>query len=227
MLNNFIDILSAPNQVFLRLKEKASWFIPWIVVALVIASMQMGFFYLVDTEFLVDQLVEQALQPGVSESDLRVAIQAQLQNKNIPAISSSVGAIIGLLLIYAVSAGYLYMISKFTDNDIRFKSWYSLIAWCSVPSIFTALVGWIIILTSDGLIELEALSPLNLNYLIFRSEGDFSGFLSTLDLINIWIVVLTVLGYKSFTSCSSLQASVVVLSPYILILGIWALVIVL
>ena len=95
MLNNFIDILAAPNQVFLRLKEKASWFTPWIVVALVVASMQMGFFYLVDTEFLVDQLVEQSLQPGLSESDLRVAIQAQVENKNVPAISSSVGIIIG------------------------------------------------------------------------------------------------------------------------------------
>lgn len=115
------------------------------------------------------------------------------------------------------------MISKFTDNDITYKSWYSLIAWCSVPSIFTALAGWIVILSSGALIELEALTPLNLNYLIFRSEGDFSGFLSAFDLMNIWIVVLTVLGYKSFTACSSLQASVVVLSPYVLILGIWAL----
>ncbi|MDC1435805.1 YIP1 family protein [Gammaproteobacteria bacterium] len=223
MLNNFIDILAAPNQVFTRLKEKSSWFTPWIVVALVVASIQMGFFYLVDTEFLLDQLVEQTIQPGVSENDLRVTLQAQVENKNIPAVSSSVGVIIGLLLIYAISAGYLYMVSKLTDNEITFKSWYSLIAWCSVPSIFTAIAAWIVILSSGGLIELEALTPLNLNYLIFRSEDDFSGFLSAFDLINIWIVVLTVLGYKSFTSCSSLQASAVVLSPYILILGIWAL----
>ena len=57
MLNNFIDILVAPNQVFGRLKEKPTWFLPLLLVFLMTASVQLGFFSLVDSEYLLDQFV--------------------------------------------------------------------------------------------------------------------------------------------------------------------------
>lgn len=120
----------------------------------------------------------------------------------------------------------LYLIAKFSDNDITYKKWFSLSAWCSVPAIFTALAGWLVIITAGGLIEMTAINPLNLNFLLFKSEGEFAGWLSSLNLITIWSAVLLVLGYKIFTSCSTTKASIVVLTPYMLILAIWAAIII-
>lgn len=227
MLNNFVDILAAPNQAFTRLKDKPSWFVPWLVIALLLVTVQIGSFSLIDSEYLLDQLVEQSLQPGVSESDLRASMQGVVDNKTALMVSSSLAVSIGMLLVFAITAGYLYLISKFSDHDITYRTWYSLIAWCSVPTIFTAMTAWIVILSSGGLIDLTALAPLNLNNLLFRSEGDFSGLLTAFDLMAIWGVILIVLGYKNFTSTSTLNASIVVLTPYVLILAIWALIIVL
>ena len=226
MLNNFIDIVVAPNQVFSRLKDKATWFLPWLLVFVLVASVQFGFFSLVDSEYLLDQLIEQSLQPGIAESDLRATLQVQVDNKTLLVVSSVIGVLIALLLILAIRAAYFYFISKLSDNIISYKSWYSLVAWCSVPTVFTALAAWLVILSSDNMIDINGLNPLNLNYLLFKSEGDFSRWLTAIDLIAMWGVVLTILGYKSFTSCSTTKASIIVLSSYILIFGIWALIIV-
>lgn len=225
MLNNFIDIIAAPRQFFNRLKEKPGWLLPWLVVAILAATVQWGFYSTVDPEFLLDQLVEQSLRPGVSESDLRATLEGTVENRSMLAIASSVGVFIGLLVVFAISASYLYLISKFSENGITFKHWYSLVAWCAIPSVFTALAAWVLILGSGGMMELAALSPLNLNYLLFRSEGTYASLLNLLDLMTIWALVLTILGYKSFMQCSTFRATVVVAAPYILILGIWALII--
>jgi hypothetical protein len=222
MLNNFIDILVAPNQVFGRLKEKPTWFLPLLLVFLMTASVQLGFFSLVDSEYLLDQLVEQSLQPGITERDLRATLQVQVDNKTLLIFSSVIGVLIGLLLVMAIKAAYFLLISKLTDKIISYKSWYSLVAWCSVPSIFTALAAWLVIFSSGRMIDIEALNPLNLNYLTVNTEGVFSSWLRAIDLIAIWGLVLVIMGYQSFTSCSTTKASIIVLTPYILIFGIWA-----
>lgn len=222
MLNNFIDIIAAPNQVFVRLKEKPSWLLPWLVISLLVASVQFGYYSTVDSEFLLDQLVEQSLQPGISESDLRAALQSTAENKSLLIISSSVAVFIVLLFVFALSATYFYMISKFSENAVAFKQWYSLVAWCTIPSVFTALASWILILSSGGFMDLSALNPLNLNYLLFRSEGDYASLLNLLDLMTIWGLVLIVLGYKSFMQCTMPIATLIVLAPYAIILAIWA-----
>ncbi len=227
MMNNFVDIIAAPNQAMTRLQEKPTWFLPWLLVCVLTASMQFGFYSSVDPQYLIDQLVEQNLQPGVSESDLRASMQGLAENTSTLAITSSVAIFVVLLVVYAITAGYLYMISKFSGKDVNYKSWYSLAAWSGIPAVFTALAGWIVILTSNGLIDVEAMNPLNLNYLLLRNDGDYAGILNALNLMAIWSIVLMILGYKKFTSASSIQSAIVVLTPYLLILLVWALIIML
>jgi len=163
MLNNFTDILVAPNKVFIRLKEKTTWFLPWFFVVLLVSSVQLGFFNLVDSEYLLDQLVEQSLQPGIAENGLRATLQAQVENKTLLIVSSVIGVLIGSLIIMALKAAYFYYISKLSDKPISFKHWYSIVVWCAVPSIFSALAAWVIMLGSNGMIDINALNPLNLN----------------------------------------------------------------
>ncbi len=221
MLNNFTDILVAPNKVFIRLKEKTTWFLPWFFVVLLVSSVQLGFFNLVDSEYLLDQLVEQSLQPGIAENDLRATLQVQVDNKTLLIVSSVIGVFIGSFIIMALKAAYFYYISKLSDKPISFKHWYSIVVWCAVPSIFSALAAWVIMLGSNGMIDINALNPLNLNYLLIRTEGEFSSFLGAIDLIAIWSLVLLVMAYKSFTSCNTVIASIIVFAPYILIFGVW------
>lgn len=224
-MNNFIDIIAAPNQVFERLKQKPSWFIPWLVIALLAVTVQLGFYNLIDPGYLLDQLVEQRMDSGIPESELRNAMQGITENTTPLIVSSSVAVFVGLLLIYAISAVYLFLVSKFSDTSITYRQWLSMVSWCNVPAIFTVLAAWLAILSSGRLIEIEAMNPLNLNYLLFQSEGDFAGMLSAINLVTIWSVLLMIMGHRIFTASTYLKSATVVLTPYVLILLVWTLII--
>jgi hypothetical protein len=225
MIDNFTNILIAPSKVFADIAEKPRWFLPWLIISLLLASMQLGFYSLIEPDFLVDQLVEQSLQPGVSESDLRASMQGIVENINVLGLSSAIGIFFVLLITFAINSTYLYWIARLSEHSISFKTWYSLNAWCSVPMVFTVMATWLLMLTSGGLIELEAINPLNLNYLLLKSEGDYRNLLNSLNLISAWSVVLIMLGYKHITKSSYLAASLIVFTPYLLILLIWFLLI--
>ena len=225
MINNFTNILIVPTKVFTDIAEKPRWFLPWLIISLLLASMQLGFYSLIEPDFLVDQLVEQSLQPGVSESDLRASMQGIVENINVLGLSSAIGIFFVLLITFAINSTYLYWIARLNEHNVSFKTWYSLNAWCSVPMVFTVMATWLLMLTSGGLIELEAINPLNLNYLLLKSEGDYRNLLNSLNLISAWSVVLIMLGYKHITKSSYLAASLIVFTPYLLILLIWFLLI--
>lgn len=222
MTKNFINILVAPNKVYSEIKEEPRWFLPWLLISLLLASVQLGFYSLIDPDFLVDQLVEQSLQPGVSESDLRASMQGIVENIKVLGFSSAMVTFFVLLITFAINSAYLYWISRLTENNLSFKTWYSLNAWCSVPAVFTVLAAWLLMLTSGRMIDIESIDPLNLNYLLLKSEGDYKNLLNSLNLVSSWSVVLVMLGYKHFTKSSFLTASLVVFAPYLLILLIWA-----
>ncbi len=226
MLKNFIDIIAAPRQAFSRLREKPGWVLPWLAVAVLAASVQYGFYKRVDPEYLLEQLIEQRLDSGIAESELRNRMQGIVDRTDMLALTSSIAVFVSLLVVYALTAAYLYWISKFNGADIRYKQWLALASWSGVPAVFTVLAAWLVILSSGSLIDVEAMNPLNLNYLLFRSEGQFSGMLNAFNLIAIWGIVLLILGYRQFTGVTQTRAAIVVLSPYLLILLVWALVIV-
>ncbi|MBN4053872.1 YIP1 family protein [Haliea sp. AH-315-K21] len=226
MFENFLNILIAPKKAFPLIKEKPSWFLPWLLISVLAASVQFGFYSLVDAEYLLDQLVQQSLLPGMGTNDLRVILQPVVDNKKILAISSAIGVPVGLLVLFLSNSIYFAFISKFTDDNVGFKRWFALSAWCTVPTVFSALGGWLVIITSGGLIDMNALNPFSFNFL-FKTEGTFTGLFSFVNVITLWTLSLLILGYKNFTSSSTLKAALVVVLPYLLIFAIWALVLLL
>lgn len=218
-------VLIAPKRLFEQLKEHPGWFLPWLVLSIAHASVQLGFYLLIDPRFLMDQLVAQSLRPGISESDLRALLQTTVDNRSVLAISSALGAAIGLLVTMAISAAYLYLLAKLDERELAYRKWFALTAWCSLPGIFSALAGWAVILSAGGRIEFTAMSPLNLNTLVFGADTGLASAWPFLDLTTIWTLVLLVLGYRSFTASSGLRASIVVLFPCIALTLLWILLI--
>lgn len=227
MLGNFINILTAPKDAFSSIQAKPTVLVPLVLIALLTASVQYGYYQVVDRDFLIEQLIEQTQRVvNVPEDQLR----ANFENTSMTRISMQtiISVLIFIPLVMCLYAGYLSLISKFTYDEIRYKQWLSLAAWCGIPSLFVAIAGWVVLLTnSDGLIGLQDINPLSLNNLVFRSEGRFAGLLSGIDLTQIWSVTLMVLGYKQWTGKSGLRSTITILAPYLVIIGIVILVILL
>jgi hypothetical protein len=221
MFQNLIDILAAPTAVFNRLKEKPSILFPWLLITVAVASIQTGFFLLVDHDYLVDQLVEQALanNPTAGENQLRQNLSGV--SPTVFAASSAIATFVFLSVIMALNAVYLNFMSKFGHGQYSFKAWFSMLAWTGIPALFIALAGWVSILTaSNGLISLTSLQPLSLDSLFGLDSGN--RLLQSINLPQFWSMALLVMGYKNWTGASMVKSAVITLAPFILIYGVWA-----
>ena len=220
MFNNLINILTSPAEAFKSIREKPAVLVPLLLITLLTASVQWGYFHTVDRDFMIDQLIEQQLAiVNVPEDQLRTRLENVTPNRL--AIQSAVSVIFVVPLILSIFAGYLSLISKFTYDEIRFRQWFSLLCWTGIPALFAVLAGWVVILmNNDGLISLQQIKPLTLNSLVFQSEGRFASLLNNIDLTQIWSVALMVLGYSQWTGKSPVKSAVIVLAPYLIIIAI-------
>jgi len=225
MFNNLINILTAPKEAFVSIKEKPTVLVPLLLIVLSLASLQWGYFNAVDSEFLIDELVEQSQAfANAPEGEVRENLENVTPSRL--AIQSAVAIAIIFPLIMMLYAGYLSLISKFTYDEIRFKQWFSLSAWTWLPSIFIALAGWVVILTnSDGMIGATDIQPLSLNSLIFQTDGPFASMLSNLNLLQFWSLALSALGYQHWTGKSLAKSSTIVIAPYVVIYTVWSIII--
>jgi hypothetical protein len=223
MLQNFIDIIAAPNAVFTRIKEKPSVLLPLLLVTVAMASIQLGYVYLTDFNFLVDQLVDQALasNPSAPESEIRARLENL--NPNVIAVSGTVGVLIVVPLISVLYAWYLSFIAKFGTQEYSFRHWLSLVSWTGIPTLFVAVAAWVVILGSaNGQVPQAALQPLSIDSLL--ALDPHNAVLQNLSLPQLWALGLAVIGYRHFTGKSAVHSAIVTLAPYVVIFGTWALV---
>ena len=225
MFKNFINILTAPKDAFTDIREKPTALIPIVLVILSMASLQWGYFNAVDRDFLIEELIAQA-QAFVNVPEDQLRANYENLSPNSIAIQSAISIAIILPLIMALYAGYLSLVSKFTYDEIRFKQWFSFSAWTSIPTLFIALSGWVVILmNSDGMISNQAIQPLSLNNLIFRAEGSWAAMLNQMNLVMFWSLFLCAIGYQQWTGKSIGKATAIVVAPYVVIYGIWSIII--
>lgn len=223
MFQNVIDILTAPNAAFARLKQQPSVLFPLLLITLSVASIQVGYFFLTDFNFLIDQMVEQTLNanPQARESEIRAGLQSL--SPMVLALSSTVAVLLGTPLITALYAWYLSFIAKFGQQEYSFKHWFSLVWWTSIPTLFVALAAWVVILSSsNGQVPQASLQPLSIDALLALDPPNTM--LQNLSLPQLWALALCVLGYRSFTGKSYLHSAIVALAPYVLIFGTWGLI---
>ncbi|HWK55000.1 MAG TPA: YIP1 family protein [Hyphomicrobiales bacterium] len=219
MLQNLIDIFTAPRAVFARLRERPTVLLPLLLLVVATSSIQVGYIATTDRGFFVDQMVEQALNanPTLRETELRTAYE-NLSPTFLMA-TGGLGTAVAFVVILLLYAVYLNFMSKFSHDGYRYQHWLSLLSWTGLPALFTALSAWLVMLSGNGQVSLGALQPLSLDTLLGINSG--KQLLLNLSLPQLWSSVLLVLGYQSFTQSTWLRATLVALAPMLLIYGIW------
>jgi hypothetical protein len=223
MFQNLIDIITAPSAAFARLKEKPSIWFPLLLVLLATVSVQIGYILLTDKGFMVDQQMDQveALFPNLTaaqEAQMRENLMNQGASASI--ISSAVGVFVIYSLILALYALYLRFVSKFSFVDIGWKSWFSLVCWTAIPTLFGAIASWVVLLSdSNGQVPMLELNVLSFSNLLGLSTR--GGPLFVLTPLYIWSFALLALGYQNWTKKSLFASTLLSLGPYLLIFGVW------
>jgi hypothetical protein len=221
------NLITSPGQAFAAIKERPAPWLPILLLLLVYVAVSFVYVNAVDLAWLIDQQLRAA---GTLTDEQRTqAVDAALRLS--PSVYGAIGvgsfAVI-VLVVFALSALYYTGVSFFTKTGVKFKQWFALIAWCTLPVVIGLVATLVNLLASDvRFLPQESLNPLSFgNLLAIDNEGlpTLQRVLLQLDPTTIWSLVLTVLGYQAFTQRSTLHTAIVVLAPWfvIVLIGVLA-----
>lgn len=220
-----VNIFTSPSEAFTALEKRPTVLFPLLISILSTVLLYGWYFQVVDYEWFIDDTISQmsATMPEEQREAVTEAMRGQSQTMML--VSGTVGGALGILLMYALQAGYLTMVSALSGDSYRFRHWFSLINWTALPYLLVILVMAVnLLLSPNGQINLNDANSLSLTNLGFpESESGMAQiFLTSINLPMLWSLALTYVGYQQWLKCSHLKAAVVVLAPYAAIFGILA-----
>jgi len=214
--NVFID----PAPTFARLKAKTHAWLPLLVLILLSLAITFWWVSTVDFPWLTEHML--SMRPDATP-EVRTAI-ARFTTPTTMLWSSGLGTVIGLPVIFAVTAVYYLIAGKVLGASISYGKWYGFSVWTSLPRLLTIPLSALQILTSHGRVAMEDLNMVSLNYLVLHlpASNPWASFAGAVDLTMVWSVALTVIGLKAWTGRSTGTCLTVALLPYAIIYGLWA-----
>jgi hypothetical protein len=195
LINTFL----APSKTFTDLRRNASWWAPFLIIAIV----SLLFVYVVDQKVGFPKVVENLTQLQPKQADridrLPADQRQQVIHRQVTATRMISFAIpIIALGIYAVFAAVLFATLKFgASADLKYKTLFALIVYSRLPLVLGPLLASLSLLagvSGDGFIIDNPVAT-NAGYFI-GPEGSpvLRSLLTPLDVFTIWALILTAIG---------------------------------
>ncbi|MGY0799740.1 YIP1 family protein [Lysobacter sp. A286] len=214
-MSHLIDIFLQPSKVFADLREKPTFVLPLLVIAVLSAAMTLAYFLRVDPDWFLDQATL-----AMSASDAAQAREMMPGARTMGYIGAISSPLV-IVVIMALTALYYLLAGKVTGNAVSFKHGMSLASWASMPAVLGTLVALIGALMMDPQTSLESLMLANVDPLLVQLPADspWSALARSFSLLVFWSLFLTALGWRIWGKTSWLQAIVVAALPSVLIYG--------
>ncbi|HRQ65701.1 MAG TPA: YIP1 family protein [Xanthomonadaceae bacterium] len=227
VLNALVDIIAAPAKALEEVRSRVAWlWVPLVISVVVTVAAFVAYFLWVDFDWLLDEMVRQ-MPPGTDP-----AAAEQMRNFMSPGVNITLIAIsipLMTLLIYAVQAVYLHLVNKVAgDPSLRYGQWFAFSAWTAFVGVFQAIAMFVVMLLADSnQVAQHELMPLSFNQLFLHAEPGSSWFNwgNSISLVNVWMLVLMTIGFMRWTGSAAVKSAIIVSAPWVLIFGIWALLI--
>lgn len=213
------NIFTSPGEAFAAIKERPRVWFPLLILVAAYCAVSVLYLYKVDLAWMLDNQMAGA---NLTEEERTRAVDAAMQlPKGVYIAFGVLSALILYPLLFAIFALYYTGASFFTNTGVKFKQWYSLLAWCCFPFLLGLAATLVYIITGDvRFVGQEGLNPLSFGNLLGidpTGAPTLQRVLLALDPTVVWTIVLTVLGYQALSQRSILHAATVVLAPYVLI----------
>jgi hypothetical protein len=218
------NIFAEPQIAFKNIRQEYPVIFPLSFFLVLLVVVTLTYTANVDYEWSIEQNVEMLAGDKTKAEQDAVRAQMTLMEPMTQAIVGSIVTVVGYLILFCLYAAYYLVNSNINNDGYDFKQWLSFISWTWLPKCVVLLISLVIVLISDdGQITQNSLNPISLNSLFF-DLSPFSGLgsmLTTIDLSTFWTVGLMIIGYKSWTESSLSKSIMIVLTPYIIVFGIW------
>ncbi|MFY9661232.1 MAG: YIP1 family protein [Terriglobales bacterium] len=218
-----VDTFIAPSKTFTDFRRNASWWAPFLIIAVV----SLSFIYVVDQKVGFRKVVENQIELQPKRAAQLESLPADQREKNM-ALQVTITKIISYfvpaiaLILYALFAGILFLTLKFgTSADIKYKHLFALIVYTRLPELLRALLATLSLLagvSGDGF-NIENPVATNPGYFI-GPDGSavLRALLTPLDVITLWTLVLTAIGITCISKTKRGTAFAVVFGWYVLVL---------
>ncbi len=211
------NVFLEPSSTFARLKAKTHAWLPLALMIVLSVGLMYWWISTVDFPWLVDRMASAQAKPEVQ------AAMRQMTQKSMM-VTTVIGAIIGSLIVYALTAVYYLIAGKVLGSDIGYGKWFGFSVWTSVPRLLAMPLSVFQIMSSGGHVVAEDLNMVSLNYLVLHlpASHPWAGFANGIDLTSLWCIFLAVIGLKAWTGRSTGTCVTVALLPYVILYGLWA-----
>ena len=227
-LTTALNIFTSPSEAFATIGSRPTLVLfPMLLVLISGALMMYWYMSIVDFDYLVDFMVAMEGTTGPQRDAFAQGIR-EMGSTFYEVLFVSL-AFINPLIVYAVYAGYLAMVSYIIGDEIRFGKWFSMVMWSSLVMLVGFVASAVVLMMNpEGRLGLDDVNALSLAGLLGLEPGHpYFQLLLGLSLPLFWHLALCVIAYRQWLSASWGKACAVVLGLPVFIYGIQILVIVL
>ncbi|HEY7096341.1 MAG TPA: YIP1 family protein [Terriglobales bacterium] len=215
-----IDTFIAPSKTFTDLKRSASWWLPFLIIAVVTVA----FAYVVDTKITFRQVAENqnAASPKATQRMEQMPSDQRARTINAQAVGTkyvSYAFPIILLILYAIFAGLYLATFKFgLGADLKFKVSLAVVVYGALPQVLKTLLAMVSMAAGANPESFVLQNPVATNPGYFLSQADspfLFGILSAVDVFMIWSLIITAIGYSCVTKVKRSTSLIVLFGWYL------------
>ena len=221
-MTHLVDIFLQPGKAFDELKGKPTFLLPLLLTALLTAAMILLYSMKVDPAWYLDH----ALAAGggdMSASEIEQARKVMPGARTMGYLGVGM-ALFGTAVAAALYALYFMLAGRITGAPTSFKHGLSLTGWAGMPLLLGTVVALVGVLTMAPQTGMESLMLTNVDPLLLQVPVDspWSSLAKSFSLLNIWVVFLIALGWRTWGRTGWTQAIVVAALPSVVIYGAMA-----
>lgn len=215
-----VDTFVAPRKTFTDIRRSASWWVPWVLIS--IAGLALVF--TVDKKVGMEKVAENSIQqspkraakldqlpPDQRASQMEVAAKVtRIFAYGSPALTIIIVAVMAAVLVGTFKLGL--------GAEVKFKQGMAISMYAFLPGIIKALLVILTIMISGGeSFTFEHQLASNLGPLFDPSSSFLYSIASSLDLFDIWALILTGIGYSCVSKVKRGNSMAVVFGWWILV----------
>ena len=228
------DAIFKPGKAFQTLREKP-YFLTILILGIMIsaATSFVVMFNLDETATKADirsQLeerrdkLESRMGEELTPEKMDQMVEMQWKSISIWGKVSPVFAPVMSIIVYLILALIFFLVFKLLDSETTLRQSFSMLLHAYIPHLLKAIIAMIISFAKGGygIIEVQNLVASNPGFLVNPNEQKvMHGLLSSLDVFNIWVIVLTIMGFSVVSGKKTSTVTAWVIGLWVFYIGVF------
>ena len=216
-----VNVFFSPSETFADINRRPSWWLPWLVLALVTIAATVTLNQKIGASQLAQNMV--ANNPKLSDQfDKMPADQKEIAMSRIEfgmKYGGYINIVVSLLMIVVIGAVLMGTFNFGFGTEIPFRTSMSIVAYSYLPLVLSSLLMIVVVFViSPDAFNIE--NPVMSNLGMLVSQPDHPAIwrlLVSLDLFNFWVIFLLGTGYAAVSKVKKGTAIMTVFTWYMLI----------